>query len=114
MTDGRNNSGGSSLQDVIDTANDNRTPVYTIGFFQSDRTDLDRIANETGATYFQAEDRDISDAYTSIQTNIQFQYVGSLEDSTVGSSTIELNFDIDGDGSAEATRTIVNAPVPNL
>lgn len=111
MTDGSNTSGGASLQDVIDTANTNRTPVYTIGFSQPDRTDLDRIATETGATYFQAESLDISDAYNSIQTNIQFQYIGTLANSMAGSSQVDLSFDINADGTPEATRTIVNAPV---
>lgn len=109
MTDGSNN-GGGSIQEVIDTANTNRTPVYTIGFADPNRTDLDQIATDTGATYFQAESLDISDAYNSIQTNIQFQYIGTLATSTATTSQIVLSFDVDGDGAAEATRTIVNTP----
>lgn len=108
MTDGNNNRGGTTLEEIIETANANRTPVYTIGFAQSDRTDLERIATETGATYFEAVSLDISDAYNSIQTNIQFQYVGVLNNSIAGAIQVELSFDINGDGASEATRAIVD------
>jgi len=112
MTDGENTSGAARIDDVITTANNNRTPVYTIGFASPNRTDLDRIATETGATYFQVTDLDLSDAYNSIQTNIEFQYVGTLANSTANASQIELFFDIDRDGVPEASRTIVNTPPP--
>ena len=111
MTDGQNNRGERDIQVVIETANANRTPVYTIGFEFADEDDLTRIATETGATYFQADSLELTDAYNSIQTNILFQYVGTLSEVVGNAEQIVLDFDIDADGVPEASRSISTAPV---
>jgi len=106
MTDGSDTASQSSLQDAINQANLNSTPVYTIGFEFTREDDLTRLAEETGATYFQANSLQVSDAYSTIQTNILFQYVGVLSQPLGTASAITLNLDLDGDGVVDATRVL--------
>jgi len=99
---------GDDIDAVIIQANENGTPIYTIGFEFTEEADLRRIAEETGATYFQANSLEVSDAYNSIQTNILFQYVGVLDEPIGTAMTIRLNLDLDGDGIVDATRVLNN------
>ena len=108
MTDGRDNRSSNDIDDVVAIANANGTPVYTIGFEFTEEEDLQRIADETGATYFQANSLQVADAYTTIQTNILFQYVGVLNQPIGSASTITLNLDLEGDGVVDATRVLAN------
>jgi len=80
MTDGDDNSSEINEDEAISLAKTNNMAVYTIGFGSgSDETSLQKIAAETGGTYFRAESTDITAAYQSIQTNITFQYLGDLD-----------------------------------
>lgn len=108
MTDGQDNRSSNDIDEVIATANANGTPVYTIGFEFSEESDLQRIADETGATYFQANSLQVSDAYRTIQTNILYQYIGVLTEPVGTAMTITLNLDLDGDGVVDATRVLNN------
>ncbi len=108
MTDGRDNRSSNDIDDVIANANANGTPVYTIGFEFTEEADLQRIADETGATYFQANSLQVSDAYSTIQSNILFQYIGVLTEPVGTAMTITLNLDLEGDGVVDATRVLTN------
>ena len=84
MTDGDDNSSNNTEDEVITLAKTNNMAVYTVGFgagTYTNETSLQKIAAETGGTYFRAENTDISAAYQSIQTNITFQYLGDLDTS---------------------------------
>jgi len=83
MTDGDDNSSDNTEDEVITLAKTNNMAVYTIGFSgtNTNETSLQKIATETGGTYFRAENTDITAAYQSIQTNITFQYLGDLDTS---------------------------------
>ncbi len=108
MTDGEDNSSAYDIDEVITIANTNGTPVYTIGFEFTEEADLQRIATDTGATYFQANSLQVSDAYSTIQTNILYQYIGELSQPIGTAMTITLSLDIDGDGVIDATRVLTN------
>lgn len=108
MTDGQDNRSSNTIDEVITKANANGTPVYTIGFEFTEEADLQRIADETGATYFQANSLQVSDAYSTIQTNILYQYVGVLIQPIGSTMTITLNLDLEGDGVVDATRILTN------
>ncbi len=108
MTDGQDNSSSNDLDEVITLANANGTPVYTIGFEFTEEADLQRIATDTGATYFQANSLQVSDAYSTIQTSILYQYIGELSQAIDAAMTLTLNLDIDGDGVVDATRVLAN------
>ncbi len=93
MTDGDDNSSKNNEDDAISLAKTNNIPVYAIGFgtgTDSNEPSLQKIAAETGGTYFRAESTDITAAYQSIQTNITFQYLGDLDTSLGEKFQVEI------------------------
>jgi len=97
MTDGGDNSSQIDEDEAIILAKTNNMAVYTIGFgSDSDETSLQKIAAETGGTYFRAESTDITAAYQSIQTNITFQYLGDLDTSLGEKFQVEVSLNHNG------------------
>jgi len=97
MTDGNDNSSEINEDEAINLAKTNNMAVYTIGFGSgSDETSLQKIAAETGGTYFRAESTDITAAYQSIQTNITYQYLGDLDTSLGDKFLVEIALNHNG------------------
>lgn len=99
MGDGGDNSSSNSKQDVIDRANDLGIPVFSVGLAVSGTTEdnLRDLGQQTGGDYFAVDDVDLSNAFLSIQTNIQFQYLLDLINTTLsGGETVTLRLDHNG------------------
>ena len=97
MTDGNDNRSQINEDEAITLAKTNNMAVYTIGFGSgSDETSLQKIAAETGGTYFRAESTDITAAYQSIQTNITYQYLGDLDTSLGDKFLVEIALNHNG------------------
>jgi len=79
FTDGQNNSGSKSETDVIDYAKQLNIPVYTIGIAGASKTTLEKIANQTGGTYSDADINNLSAVYQGLQTTIMQQYKISFQ-----------------------------------
>jgi len=75
MTDGKDNAGStSSVDPVIQTAQDKGVQVYTIGFGNPD-PDIGRLANETGGQFFDLPDAsELDRVYQDISQGIGQEY----------------------------------------
>jgi len=98
MTDGANNRGNRSLEEVVAEAIAANIPVFTIGFGPSTQVDeLQNIATRTGGSFFSAESLDLAGAYQSIQTGIAFQYVATLAEGGIDQAfTLGVRFNYNG------------------
>jgi len=78
LTDGQNNVGTRSMSQVIQYANDNHVPLYTIGLgtWDIDQRGLERMARETGGEYHHAPSADqLTALYQQIAQGLQNEYV---------------------------------------
>jgi len=92
MTDGFDNSSQINESQLIDAANAENIPIFTIGFGQfSDNDVLQQIADETGGSFFLAEGADITAAFQSIGTNVQFFYTADLSQNLTAPFDLMLN-----------------------
>ena len=75
-TDGVDNYSNHRISDVIDLAQEQRIPIYTIGLGPGiDESDLRQIAEETGGVYSFAETvEELADIYISIYSLVQGHY----------------------------------------
>ncbi|MEA5445462.1 hypothetical protein VCB98_06490 [Gammaproteobacteria bacterium AB-CW1] len=80
MGDGGDNSSTKNKQEVIDRANSMGIPVLAVGLAVSGTAEqnLKDLGYDTGGDYFSVDSIDISDAFISIQSGIQFQYLLEL------------------------------------
>ncbi|RKY53959.1 MAG: hypothetical protein DRP89_05520, partial [Candidatus Neomarinimicrobiota bacterium] len=75
-TDGQNNSGGASIDDVIKYANKNNVAVFTIGLMNANKDVLRKIANETGGLFSYAPNaEDLKSIYFDIYNIVTAYYV---------------------------------------
>ena len=97
MTDGGDNASLIDESQLISAANAENIPVFTIGFGQfSDNDSLQRIADSTGGDFFLAEGADITAAFQSIGTNVQFFYTADLAQNLVAPFDFALNLSFNG------------------
>ncbi len=99
MGDGMDNQSLSTQQEVIDRANALGIPILSVGLAVSGTAEdnLESLGLETGGDYFSVDDIDISDAFVSIQTGIQFQYLLELSGTTLsGGDVLTIRIDYNG------------------
>jgi len=105
MTDGFDNSSQINESQLINAANAENIPVFTIGFGQfSDNDVLQQIADETGGSFFLAEGADITAAFQSIGTNVQFFYTANLSQDLVTPFDLMLNLNFN---TLSASRNLI-------
>lgn len=91
MSDGNNNSSSKDIDEIIAEATNANIPVYTVSYEDGDTDAMARIADETNATTFVVNGADLSGAFQSIQTGINFQYVAGFSDITEIGDVIDLS-----------------------
>ncbi len=97
MTDGGDNASSISDSQLIDNANAANIPIFTIGFGSgSNEFILEQIADQTGGDFFLAEGTDITAAFQSIGTNVQFFYTADLDQMVAAPFDLTLNLDFNG------------------
>lgn len=109
MGDGLDNESDLTLDELIDLANNEGVPVYSIYFgqnadpddpnFDSAAEDLQRLGEETGGGYTGVNDADadteILAAFESLQVGLVFQYLAALvdNDQVQGGDTVTLTLE---------------------
>jgi len=87
VTDGLDTSSTSKLADVIESANTESIPLFTIGVGTpgAEGEDvLENLAFDTGGQYFPAPtEQDISDAYASVSTLISTEYLITIPNTSI-------------------------------
>ncbi len=107
MTDGRENASQLDESQAIELAKQNNISIYTIGFGSgTDETSLRNIAQQTGGTFFLANDTDLTTAYQSIQTNIRYQYVGNLNSPLGEKFILEIYMNYNGQTASRELNTL--------
>jgi len=105
---------------VIDLAKQKNVPVYTIGIGNVDKTDLQKIATQTGGQYSDADFNNLSAIYQSLQSTILQQYQINFESksSLVNDRCYDLEVTIPNGSVYTATECIsgcaCNPPVISL
>ena len=101
LTDGRDEGSDHNLTEVIDSAQKEGIPVFTIGLGNVFLDDLQIIADETGGQYFLAPTSgDLQAIYQQIADILTQQYVIEYESLLSGGAIITLDVEVDAkDGS---------------
>jgi Ca-activated chloride channel family protein len=115
ITDGRDSDGAggsisvNSLDDVIADANAKGIPVFTVGLGDADATSLQRIASETGGTYYDATTSDnLIQTYKQLAALLYdnqyvLTYPSGLASTATGNLTVTATY---GSATGSDTRTI--------
>ena len=100
-TDGYNNVGSHTADNVITYANEHNIPIYTIGIGGADKATLQYISNNTGGNYYDAPNSsELENIYDSILNKLRNQYMitfetpNPFEDGSV--RTVVIDFDYQG------------------
>lgn len=82
MTDGQDNASGANTADtVIAKAKQYGVPVWMVAFGSAgavNETAMQKVANDTGGSYYRQESQGIVGIFQAIQTGIRFQYSATL------------------------------------
>jgi len=103
------------LDDVIDHANDNNVPIFTVGLGELDISILQQMADDTGGQFYEAITSDnlktIYDQVAEVLFEDQYilTYVSGLGDGTTGDLTIQAT---SGAIEGQDTKEITPCPVP--
>jgi len=92
LTDGRDTSSSSSIEEVIKLAKRESVPVFTIGYGEADEAILKKISQKTKGDYFHATKReDFSEIYHKISTTVRQAYIIRFPTKAKSSKDISLN-----------------------
>jgi len=101
MTDGQNNRGTKSIDDVITFAKSEGIPIFTVGLGSSIQdTELKRIANETNAGksdsgyYYAPTSTQLQDLYSNISKTIQNVYRITWKSSGQTGNNVDVNIGV--------------------
>lgn len=97
MTDGADNGSTKTLDEAINAANQADVTLHTVGLGDaSNETDLQRMADETGGSYFGVKGTDLAGTFTNIQTGIRFQYRLEAAQQPASGSSVQLQLEYNG------------------